>query len=85
MGILVFMNLVDETERKVLLQDLKRLDAKKESLTKQLKETNQEIDKLEKKLILCVVPVLNHRKCRCEFAKKCKPSDTFKVEMWKLV
>ena len=46
----VFMNLVDETERNVLLQDLKRLDAKKESLTKQLKETNQEIDKLEKKL-----------------------------------
>jgi septal ring factor EnvC (AmiA/AmiB activator) len=46
----VFMNKIDETERNVLLQDLKRLDAKKESLTKQLKETNQEIDKLEKKL-----------------------------------
>ena len=45
-----FMNVVDEAERKVLIQDLKRLDAKKESLTKQLKETNQEIDKLEKKL-----------------------------------
>jgi septal ring factor EnvC (AmiA/AmiB activator) len=46
----VFMNKIDESERKVLLQDLKRLDFKKESLTKQLKETNQEIDKLEKKL-----------------------------------
>jgi len=46
----IIMNLIDETERNVLLQDLKRLDAKKESLTKQLKETNQEIDKLEKKL-----------------------------------
>jgi len=46
----IFMNKLDETERNVLLQDLKRLDAKKESLTKQLKETNQEIEKLEKKL-----------------------------------
>jgi archaellum component FlaC len=44
------MNIIDETERNVLLQDLKRLDARKESLTKQLKETNQEIEKLEKKL-----------------------------------
>ena len=44
------MDKLDEAERRVLLQDLKRLDAKKQSLTKQLKETNQEIDKLEKKL-----------------------------------
>jgi predicted RNase H-like nuclease (RuvC/YqgF family) len=47
---IIYMNVVDEAERKVLIQDLKRLDAKKESLTKQLKETNQEIEKLEKKL-----------------------------------
>jgi len=46
----LIMNKLDETERNVMLQDLKRLDAKKESLTKQLKETNQEIEKLEKKL-----------------------------------
>ncbi|MDR0494675.1 MAG: hypothetical protein LBG95_03495 [Treponema sp.] len=44
------MNMIDESERRVLLQELKRLDLKKESLIKQLKETNQEIEKLEKKL-----------------------------------
>jgi DNA-binding helix-hairpin-helix protein with protein kinase domain len=44
------MNKIDESERRVLLQNLKRLDLKKESLTKQLKETNQEIEKLESKL-----------------------------------
>ena len=46
----IFMKKIDEEKRKVLLQDLKRLDLKKESLAKQLRETNREIHKIEKKL-----------------------------------
>jgi hypothetical protein len=44
------MNKLDEEERKTILQNLKRLDLRKESLNKQLKEANQEITKWEEEL-----------------------------------